>query len=233
MSVSAKQVVEMLRKRYSEEREWVTAEEVGNRTGYGQSRRCDFMAMNLYPSKGLALHGHEIKVARSDWLNEIQDPSKAGAFTKYCHYWWIVAPKGVVKLEELPADWGYMEVGKTARVRKAGTEHKDPELDREFVAAFLRGACNGKVTNRLKQEAYSRGFQNGKETKVDDRRVNNLEYINKRLTAELEEYQRQPVGIIKEVLGMPWGIERTIKSLTEIKDQIDEANRLLKGNSDA
>src|SRR5690606_35500940 len=82
--------------------EWACLFNVANGTGMNCNRRADAIAMSLWPSRGLTLHGHEIKVARSDWLREIQDVSKAEAFAKHCHYWWIVAPKCTVKLEELP-----------------------------------------------------------------------------------------------------------------------------------
>ena len=54
------------------------------------------------------LHGHEVKVSRSDWLAELADPSKAEAWKRYCDRWWLVAPAGVVRDRELPQGWGLL-----------------------------------------------------------------------------------------------------------------------------
>lgn len=53
--------------------------QVANGTGYAASRHCDAIALSLWPSRGIRLHGFEIKVARSDWLRELKDPAKAEA----------------------------------------------------------------------------------------------------------------------------------------------------------
>lgn len=126
--------------------EWAFCSQVPNATGTQKSRTCDGLAMSLWPSRGLHLHGFEIKVSRSDWLNEIQDLSKATAFSRFCHYWWIVAPKGIVKLEEMPSDWGLMEAGNNLRTRKAATL-RDPELPNHSLLAGIFRACNKQDDN--------------------------------------------------------------------------------------
>lgn len=46
--------------------EWAIMFEVGDGTGASQSRWADAVAMNLWPSRGLQIHGFEIKAHRSD-----------------------------------------------------------------------------------------------------------------------------------------------------------------------
>lgn len=53
------------------------------------------------------LHGHEVKVSRSDWLAELRDPTKADAWKRYCDRWWLVAPRDVVR-DDLPDGWGHI-----------------------------------------------------------------------------------------------------------------------------
>lgn len=53
------------------------------------------------------LIGHEIKVSRSDWLVELRNPDKAQAWKQHCDQWWLVAPKHVARIEELPPGWGW------------------------------------------------------------------------------------------------------------------------------
>src|SRR5690554_3797567 len=68
---------------------WIRAEHVRNGTGfygysddtYKQYARCvgplrtaDFIAIDGWESKKHVIHGHEVKVSRSDWLTELKDP---------------------------------------------------------------------------------------------------------------------------------------------------------------
>ncbi len=65
---------------------------VRNKTGYGggPERYADAIAMSLYPSRGLELHGFEFKSSRSDWVAERDNPEKAEAIAGYCDRWWLV-----------------------------------------------------------------------------------------------------------------------------------------------
>lgn len=119
-------------------------EEVKNQTGYAKhaQRYADALALSLWPSRGIGLTGFEIKVSRADWKKELDDPSKAAEFSKYCNGWYVVAPEGIVERLELPATWGLLEVPAKGRKRLV-TRVAAPELvpeawDRSFVAALLR-----------------------------------------------------------------------------------------------
>lgn len=153
-----------LRERYKNSGEWATAYEVGDKTG-GSRRRCDFMAFNMWPSKGLVLHGHEIKHSRSDWKKELDDPSKSEAISRYCNYWWIVAPKGIVKLDELPTDWGLMEATEKSalRVQKMAAKKDSVEWPRAFVASLFRAVADYAPGKKLLNDEYRRGYSEGSE----------------------------------------------------------------------
>jgi len=62
------------------------------------------------------LHGHEVKVSRSDWLAELRDPTKADAWRRYCDRWWLVAPRDVVR-DDLPVGWGHLAPDSQGRLR--------------------------------------------------------------------------------------------------------------------
>ena len=47
---------------------WAFFENVPNATGYAQRRTADAVAMALWPSLGLELHGFELKISRGDFL---------------------------------------------------------------------------------------------------------------------------------------------------------------------
>lgn len=121
--------------------EWALFFEVANGTGAHTRRYADAVAMNLFPSRGLEIHGFEFKTSRADWLREIKNPSKAEAIFKYCDRWWIVAWPDTIREGELPPTWGHIEFknGKLRQVTAAPRLEPEP-LSRSFVAAMMRRA---------------------------------------------------------------------------------------------
>jgi hypothetical protein len=122
--------------------EWALFFEVGDGTGAHQHRWADAVAMNLWPSRGLALHGFEIKVSRSDWRAELKNPAKAESVSQYCDHWWIVTPTGVVPQDELPDTWGLFEVNPAGKLKQvvAAPKREAKPAGRPFIAALLRRA---------------------------------------------------------------------------------------------
>ena len=64
---------------------WAVLHEVPNATGAGKVRTADAIAISLWPSRGLEIHGLEIKVSRSDWRRELKQPEKSVPIQRYCH----------------------------------------------------------------------------------------------------------------------------------------------------
>lgn len=123
--------------------EWAFFQEVSNGTGArGGAAYADVVAMSLYPSRGLHLHGMEVKVSRGDWQRERSKPNKAEIIAAYCDFWWLVTGPGVVHdVGEIPHGWGWklFEAGKV--VTKKQPERLTPKtMDRDFLAALLRRA---------------------------------------------------------------------------------------------
>jgi hypothetical protein len=88
-------IAQALRDRYGHQggngRRYAFAAHVRSHAGFDATRTADFVAMDLWPSRGLSLHGHEIKVSRADWLRELKEPAKAEEFIPYMNFWWLVA----------------------------------------------------------------------------------------------------------------------------------------------
>lgn len=123
---------------------WAIFRSVRNSTGWGGNRTADAVAMSLWPSLGLQVHGFEIKVSRGDWMRELGKPEKSGPVQKYCDRWWIVVSDDAIvdrDAGELPATWGLLAVkgGKLHTIVEAPKLEPEP-LDRGFVAAVLRKA---------------------------------------------------------------------------------------------
>lgn len=96
--------------------EWAIMWEVGQGTGAAGGRYADAVMMSLWSSRGLELHGVEIKISRSDWKREAADPSKAEAIARFCDRWWVHTAPGVVDdLSDLPPAWGLRRCSQKAR----------------------------------------------------------------------------------------------------------------------
>jgi hypothetical protein len=116
--------------------------EVARATGFDAHRHIDAIAMDLWPSRGLALHAIEIKVGRSDWRREKANPEKAEELARFCDYFWIAAPADLIPADEVPDAWGLFAVdgdGRIAVAKRAARTEAQP-FGRPFVAALLRAA---------------------------------------------------------------------------------------------
>lgn len=152
--VSAATLHEALRQRFAPP-EWAYFDEVRDATGYGHRRTADAVAMNLWPVRGLELHGVEIKSDRRDWLNEKDTPAKADAVGRYCDRWWLaIGDTSVAQLDEVPAPWGLLvfQDGGLTCVRKASKLPEPVPLDRHLLAALLRKASTSCTDHIHKNE---------------------------------------------------------------------------------
>lgn len=150
---------------------YTRAEHVKIATGFtetgGGMRICDYMAMDLWNGYGRGagpkLHGHEVKVSRSDWLAELKDPSKAEAFAQYCDYWWLVVwDPATVKDGELPRGWGLIAAsGNGLRVKKQATRRPEPvPMGRPLQATFSRAVTKTALRLHHQEDAALRYIGN-------------------------------------------------------------------------
>lgn len=101
LKVSTPEMISALNRRYPQNQgKWANVVEFQN---------IDFLSVACWQSMDYIVHGHEIKVSRSDWLREIKSPHKSLTTKRMCDMWWLAAPKGIAKEEEIPEDWGFLE----------------------------------------------------------------------------------------------------------------------------
>lgn len=116
----------------------------------GSSRRCDLMRIGVWPSRGQHIVVHELKVSRSDWLKELDDPAKAEAWWPYCHQFWVVAPAGLIDPAEVPDRWGLMVPPTNRRHRRfriaKPAPTKTPEISIELLIEIVRRVDNARLT---------------------------------------------------------------------------------------
>jgi hypothetical protein len=141
-------ILDLLRGRYSNINygnggRWSIAEHVRSAAGFDATRTADFVALDMWPSKGLELHGHEVKVSRSDWLHELAQPEKCQAVRQYCNRWWLVVSDRAIVRNDLPDGWGLMAPGRDGQLRvyvTAPTLHP-VEPPRTFWVALTRAVA--------------------------------------------------------------------------------------------
>lgn len=139
-TIREEDLLNCLHRRYPEPA-WAFLPHVRDATGYAGRRTIDALALSLWPSRGIALLGFEIKTARGDWLRELKDPEKADFFAKQCHEFYVVAPnKTVIDPSEVPPAWGFLVLrGKrlfTLKKAEVKTKVKPPSWI--FLASLLR-----------------------------------------------------------------------------------------------
>ena len=120
--------------------EYALMHEVRDAAGSQANRSIDVLAMSLWPSRGLYLTGIELKTDRGDWRRELRNPAKAESIAKWCHFFVIAAPHGVVPVAEVPDGWGLWELTKGGKWLTSKTAPKlEPQpLTHSFLAAILR-----------------------------------------------------------------------------------------------
>ncbi|HTH58276.1 MAG TPA: hypothetical protein VL728_19655 [Cyclobacteriaceae bacterium] len=138
-----KSIYEILRRKYPEN-EYCLMEEVSDAAGYHRSRSADFIVVNLWPSRGLAINGIELKSFRNDWLSELKKPQKAENIFQYCDYFWLLtSDDNVAKIEEIPISWGWMTIkNEKVFVKKEAPKLEPRPVSRHFMCSMLKRAVD-------------------------------------------------------------------------------------------
>lgn len=181
--MNATEIITALRKRYPPPA-WAFLCEVSNAAGANRNRSADCIAMSLWPSRGLELHGIEVKVYRGDWLRELKKPDKAESIWARCDRWWVATSPDVVQPGELPPTWGHLIVnGRGATVATEAPKLEPKPLDRNFLAALLRRSVEQSVDAQVIAEAQNKGYEAGVESQKNAHkyRVQELEELKTRV----------------------------------------------------
>lgn len=200
--------------------EWAIMWEVTPATGaVARQRYADAVMMSLWPSRGLELHGVEIKVSRSDWMREAKDPTKAERVGAYCDRWWVhVAPKVIHDLSEVPPAWGVREFdGKAWRTLREAEKTEARPVDRGFLASLLRRADGDR---RAEIERAANAMIADQREAINKRIEESVKYRVQPLENQVESLRRQMTEF-EEATGL------TLKAFATMS-QAREVGRLVK-----
>lgn len=214
--------------------EWAYIEKVRDAPGFDAKRTADALALSLWRSRGHELHGFEVKISRSDWRRELADPAKADGWCAIVDRWWIVAPKGVVPRDELPATWGLLETGArglTVTVRAPLLRKDRPPIERELLVPILRAAGAGLAytpDEAALKEARQRGWEAGR--KDAEESGQRWQRMYERAVADTDR-ARKAVSEIERVLGVSiteWGNLNSLRA-----ERVAAALKVVLGGDDA
>lgn len=145
-------------------RRYTMAEQVPTDAGrWGGHRSADFIALDHWNIPFLELtetekaewrelqvsasrksiHGHEVKVSRSDLRTELNDLSKSEAWAQHCNYWWLVVPSpDLIEGFALPEAWGvYVAHGKSLRLLKPASRRHAALMPAEVLSGLTRAVA--------------------------------------------------------------------------------------------
>jgi hypothetical protein len=144
--------------------EWAFLGQVRDGTGASGSRYADAIALNVWPSRGMELHGFEVKTDRGDWLSELRNPAKSCAIQAYCDRWWLVIDRSdIAGLTEIPPTWGLILAQKDGLTfLKEAPRLTSIPFDRAFVASLLRNAAA--ISPEEAQREFKRGVDVGRKS---------------------------------------------------------------------
>jgi hypothetical protein len=197
--LSEAELTVLLRERFAAP-EYAFMPHVRNGTGYTRrtTRTADALSMSLWPSRGLDLHGFELKSDRADWVREKENPEKAEEIARFCDRWWIVVGRlDIVQTGELPSMWGLLapKAGKLVVVKEAPKLEAKP-LDRAQLAAILRRAAEcvvPKVEIDAEMQRRISEIQERADKEVErlvDGKTRHLRHDVERYERYLEEFQK-------------------------------------------
>lgn len=192
--ITSTDICEALRERYALP-EWALMFEVANGTGSNVRRWADAVAINCFPSRGMEIHGVEIKVSKTDWQRELDQPQKSAPVQEFCDRWWVAAPVGIVDVNAVPITWGLLEYadGKLRQTRAAPALGAKP-VSRTFLASILRNAC--KTEEATVERRISKA--------IEQMRVDNEERIRLEVERRSQRHRdlAKKVDEIKELTGI-------------------------------
>ena len=217
--------------------EYVLMREVSDAAGFARSRSADYIAFSLWPSRGLAITGFEVKASRSDWLRELKQPAKAENIFKYCDFFYLITTEQkVATLEEIPITWGWLTVndsGKGLVVKKKAPASETPAaLTRHFVAALLKRAADktsyvhlSSIEDKIKEaeankaQSYQREFTQLQNRLEDKRRM--IAEFEKAAGIQFSDYGIHSPEMIGKTVGFiqKGGIEGIQKDLERLREQ--------------
>ena len=140
--LTARSITGILAVRYKDRARHLFVPEMRVGTAYGKDsqQQIDVWTMNLWPSDNFIRQSFEIKISKSDYKKELDNPLKRRAALRLSNNYWFVAPEGIIDPATLPLEAGLMEIDTKGRLFKTvdAPWRDTPMPTWRFFAAFAR-----------------------------------------------------------------------------------------------
>jgi len=192
--VNTSEIMVALEARYADA-SWAFLPQVRSTTGAVAARTADALAMGLWPSRGLELHGFEVKASRTDWIKELKNPSKAEEICQFCDRWWVVIGSRTLVLDsELPPTWGLIVPRGEKLIIKVPAPKLDAlPVDRGFLAAILRRAQEWVRPDEIQDAEVEAAYEKGKResSRTDRLQAEHYKSDKERLQRAIADFEKQ------------------------------------------
>lgn len=107
-----------------------------------ESEKDEWREARIHASRK-SIHGHEVKVSRSDLRTELNDLSKSEAWAQHCNYWWLVVPSpALIEGFDLPEAWGvYSAHGKSLKLIRPAQRRHAVAMPAEVLSGLVRAVA--------------------------------------------------------------------------------------------
>ena len=199
-------IIGLLSERY-EGSEW---EFIPHFHSFRHDRTADAIAINTWQTRGCHRVGFEVKVSRSDYKHELEQPEKRKWLEDFCHQFYFVVPIGLVKADEVPEGCGliYATAGGLKQVKLA-KQRKVESVSNVMLAAVARAVGKRAALGNWKIFKYA-----GRDLSKDDL-VQILMNNRDQIAGEIRE------AFIGEELRLRLASER--KQMQEYQDALSAA----------
>ena len=230
--MDSKKILALLAARFAPP-EWTMFYEVRTHMGMnsGGLRIIDALAIDTYPSRGHKIIAFEVKCFRKDFLREMEDPTKRQFFVNYSNEFYFVAPKNVIRKDEVPEDCGLFTVYDTNTLKKVkqAPYHSLEKVPIYYMVSLLRQKYIFKELLEWKLFKYAgrdlsvEEFEDLVNRKVEERFQKNFQSLKWRISKEIEDKYRQREERIIDALRYIFGEHfYSISYLEKYKDKFRE-----------
>ena len=211
-----KAIYNCLDKYFNQQRQYACIKELRCGTGYSglNTRRIDYMTISTNAGNETTLF--EVKASRADFLKDIKDVEKQKQARCFASRFYYVAPKDLIKKEEVPVWAGLIEYIHDEITPTFQWTLNAPSLDHlgptwGLVAAVIRNKQNSDISKlvadekrRLRQEVYNEKARIENEVQRIKRAIEyKIIYLKEKIgssTADADIILQSKIDILEDVL---------------------------------
>lgn len=225
------------------EPEALVLSQVRSSTGFTERspRTADALICFTWPSRNYETWGVEVKISKSDFKAEVENPEKAERIAQYCDRWMIACPAGMISPKDLPKGWGLITVSEDLKIKvvKSGELMEAKPWPRSLVMSMLRSATRQKPSlgedaiASIRRAAHAAGLREGQE-KASKAQKSDVGFYKSHAETAVKRLQEilALVGLDdRNILYTPISRYRTLLQLCEkgiLTDRVEHLRSILK-----